>query len=382
MQEIQESPLVSVIIPIYNVEKYLRECLDSVINQSYTNLEIICVNDGSTDSSGEIVQEYAKKDCRIVYIEQQNSGQSIARNVGLERVKGEWIYFLDADDYIDLDCLGEMVSALRYGDVVCNTNIVFEYPTHSETCLYQAKKQGIFTLNPCTIKFFEYYAVHILFKKDIIKHYGIIFPLHRSNAEDSDFLYRYLCFMPRICFINTSIYHYRQRQDSTIGILQQTQQFPLEPLDTFASIYDWYKQYGVLEKYSLPFKLLYSFSLQHSNAEIFFIKAKNLVRNLGIAWDIVCNDKIMQVFMETHNAKEFIHKRDVMQGTLEREFRIRLFKEYNVVRLFGITFYERFAYSADSAGGGGYNVASYAPLLFNLNLKRERQFAFIAVRAA
>ncbi|WP_290143168.1 glycosyltransferase family 2 protein, partial [Helicobacter japonicus] len=65
MQEIQESPLVSVIIPIYNVEKYLRECLDSVINQSYTNLEIICVNDGSTDSSGEIVQEYAKKDCRI-----------------------------------------------------------------------------------------------------------------------------------------------------------------------------------------------------------------------------------------------------------------------------------------------------------------------------
>ena len=164
--------------------------------------------------------------------------------------------------------------------------------------------------------------------------------------------------------------------------MQQTQQFPLEPLDTFASIYDWYKQYGVLEKYSLPFKLLYSFSLQHSNAEIFFIKAKNLVRNLGIAWDIVCNDKIMQVFMETHNAKEFIHKRDVMQGTLEREFRIRLFKEYNVVRLFGITFYERFAYSADSAGGGGYNVASYAPLLFNLNLKRERQFAFIAVRAA
>ena len=126
MQEIQESPLVSVIIPIYNVEKYLRECLDSVINQSYTNLEIICVNDGSTDSSGEIVQEYAKKDCRIVYIEQQNSGQSIARNVGLERVKGEWIYFLDADDYIDLDCLEEMVSALRYGDVVCNTNIVFE----------------------------------------------------------------------------------------------------------------------------------------------------------------------------------------------------------------------------------------------------------------
>ena len=94
--------------------------------------------------------------------------------------------------------------------------------------------------------------------------------------------------MPRICFINTSIYHYRQRQDSTIGILQQTQQFPLEPLDTFASIYDWYKQYGVLEKYSLPFKLLYSFSLQHSNAEIFFIKAKNLVRNLGIAWKMDC----------------------------------------------------------------------------------------------
>ncbi len=359
MQEIQENPLVSVIIPIYNVEKYLRECLDSVINQTLREIEIICVNDGSTDSSGEIVQEYAKRDCRIVYVEQQNSGQSIARNIGLERVKGEWIYFLDADDYIDLDCLEEMVSALRYGDVVCNTNIVFEYPTHSETCLYKEKKQGIFTLNPRTIKFFEYYAVHILFKKDIIKHYGIIFPPHRSNAEDSDFLYRYLCFMPHICFINTSVYHYRQRQDSTIGILQQTQQFPLEPLDTFASIYHWYKQYGVLEKYSLPFKLLYSFSLQHSNAENFFIKAKNLVRNLGIAWDIVCNDKIMQVFMETHNAKEFIHKRDVMQGTLERNFRIRLFKKYSVIKIFGITLFERFADTKITRGGGGDNVVPY-----------------------
>ncbi|WP_334085373.1 glycosyltransferase family 2 protein, partial [Helicobacter typhlonius] len=102
MQDVktQEKPLVSVIIPIYNVEAYVSQCLDSIINQSYTNLEIICVNDGSTDKSGQIVQEYAKRDCRIIYLEQENQGGGAARNTGLDRAKGEWILIFDADDYM------------------------------------------------------------------------------------------------------------------------------------------------------------------------------------------------------------------------------------------------------------------------------------------
>ena len=96
----QDKPLVSVVIPIYNVEKYVAQCLDSIINQSYTNLEIICVNDGSTDSSGAIVQEYARKDYRIRYFEQENQGGGVARNTGLKKARGEWVLIFDSDDYM------------------------------------------------------------------------------------------------------------------------------------------------------------------------------------------------------------------------------------------------------------------------------------------
>ena len=96
----EQQELISVIIPVYNVEKYLRECIDSVLNQSYQNLEIILVDDGSTDSSGEICDEYEKQDIRIRVIHQKNQGLSGARNTGFQNANGEYVYFLDSDDWI------------------------------------------------------------------------------------------------------------------------------------------------------------------------------------------------------------------------------------------------------------------------------------------
>ena len=85
---------ISVIIPIYNVESYLAQCLDSVLGQSYKHIEVICIDDGSTDSSGAIAQQYASKDSRIIYIQQENQGVAVARNNGLERASGEYIAFM------------------------------------------------------------------------------------------------------------------------------------------------------------------------------------------------------------------------------------------------------------------------------------------------
>lgn len=93
-------PNVSVIIPVYNVEKYLSSCLDSVLNQTYQDFEIICVNDGSTDGSGKILSQYASKDSRIKVLTQTNRGQSVARNKGLDIAKGKYVHFLDSDDFI------------------------------------------------------------------------------------------------------------------------------------------------------------------------------------------------------------------------------------------------------------------------------------------
>lgn len=116
-------PKVSVIIPVYNVEKYLRKCLDSVIHQTLTDIEIICVNDGSTDNSPDIINEYTKKDARIKIINQKNSGQSIARNTGIEAAHGEFIGFVDSDDWIDKNYFEKLYNTAikNNADIACAT---------------------------------------------------------------------------------------------------------------------------------------------------------------------------------------------------------------------------------------------------------------------
>ena len=106
--------LISVIVPVYNVEKYLDNCVQSILRQSYTNLEIILIDDGSTDKSSQLCDEYSQKDKRIKVIHKKNGGQSDARNVGITVATGKYIAFVDSDDYIDeqfLDCLLSTIDA-------------------------------------------------------------------------------------------------------------------------------------------------------------------------------------------------------------------------------------------------------------------------------
>lgn len=107
--------MVSIVIPVYNVEKYLAECVDSVLNQTYTDYEIILVDDGATDSSGRMCDEYAQKDPRIRVIHQENGGLSAARNTGLAAARGEYVYFLDSDDWIEA-CALEQLTALAHAE--------------------------------------------------------------------------------------------------------------------------------------------------------------------------------------------------------------------------------------------------------------------------
>ena len=113
-------PKVSVIIPVYNTEKYLRECLDSVVNQTLRDIEIICVDDGSTDASPEILRKYAEKDSRVQVFTQEKSNAGAARNVGLSKAAGEYLAFLDSDDYYELSMLEHMLACAqeRAADVV------------------------------------------------------------------------------------------------------------------------------------------------------------------------------------------------------------------------------------------------------------------------
>lgn len=122
------TPLISVIIPVYNVEKYLHRCLDSVIAQTYQNLEIICVDDGSIDESGRICDQYAVRDARIKVIHQENQGLSAARNRGLDAAEGEYIAFVDSDDYILEDMYKKMLDKLlNYNVDLCVCQWQYEF---------------------------------------------------------------------------------------------------------------------------------------------------------------------------------------------------------------------------------------------------------------
>lgn len=110
MKNPQNNPLISIIVPVYNTAKYLQKCLDSIINQTYSNLEIICVNDGSTDNSLEILQTYAKKDRRIQIITQKNQGLSSARNQGLKHASGQYLTFIDSDDEVKPDFIEKLLT--------------------------------------------------------------------------------------------------------------------------------------------------------------------------------------------------------------------------------------------------------------------------------
>ena len=120
---------ISIIIPVYNAEKFLKRCLESVINQTYKNFEVICVDDGSKDNSSKIIEKIAKKDNRIILIKQKNQGVSIARNNAIEKSTGEYIMFLDSDDYMDKNMCEIMIKAIneyRVDVVRCNYKRVYE----------------------------------------------------------------------------------------------------------------------------------------------------------------------------------------------------------------------------------------------------------------
>ena len=124
-------PIVSVLIPVYNVEKYLERCLESLINQTLTQIEIVCVNDGSTDNSLKILEEYSKKDSRIVIVNKPNGGLPSARNAGLDVAKGKYVGFVDSDDYVQTDMFEKLYQTAereKSDIVICGANIFPEEP--------------------------------------------------------------------------------------------------------------------------------------------------------------------------------------------------------------------------------------------------------------
>lgn len=225
-----ENPLISIIIPIYNVEKYLKRCLDSVVNQSYKNLDIILVDDGSTDKSGIICDEYSKKDDRIRVIHKKNGGLSDARNTGLELVQGEYIGFVDSDDLINVDMYKIMINQILINKAdlaICkfvkfydkNANEIIEMSKQNISNYNFSKNTACVdrenALREClSTKKFSVSAWSKLYKKAIFN--DLVFP-YKTEMEDFAVIIDIILKCNKILLINEQLYYYYQRTNSIIN---------------------------------------------------------------------------------------------------------------------------------------------------------------------
>lgn len=213
---------ICIIIPIYNVEKYLPQCLDSVLEQTYQNLEIILVNDGSTDSCGEICDGYANKDSRIKVIHKENGGLSDARNAGIKIATGEFIAFIDSDDWISPNfCEILLKTALQNKAEIVECGFA-KFENESEINLEKSsEKNEKFVYNTeeavelLMKENLKQMACNKLFKRDIIK--NIFFEKNRKH-EDEFWTYQIFGNANQIVKINKVLYFYRQHSQSIMGI--------------------------------------------------------------------------------------------------------------------------------------------------------------------
>lgn len=211
--KIDYTPKVSVIIPVYNTEKYLRECLDSVINQTLKEIEIICVDDGSTDNSLEILKEYAAKDNRITVLAQENLYAGVARNAGMMVASGEYYHFLDSDDWVENDIYKIILNSDKKYDIVVFSNYVIDNATLN---ISRINKLNIDKINSYNI-FMQVSpnAWTKLFNKNFI-HINEIKFQHLQVANDLTFTYTALSLADNINYINKPFVYYRSNQTSNL----------------------------------------------------------------------------------------------------------------------------------------------------------------------
>lgn len=221
-----DKPQVSVIVPIYNTEKYLKRCVDSIINQTYPNLEMILVDDGSTDDSGKLCDEYAKQDARIRVIHQKNGGPSTARNAGLDICNGEYIAFVDSDDLLRPDFVEKMVQAAQNQDAeivqcrtyafkdvlkVDNDKVRTEYDNTST--LLTGEKMCYKLLYDANAS--DWTCVFTkLYRRDMFSQ--LRFPQGRMLSEDTAVAYLLYWEAKRVVLLNMALYLYQSQRDDSL----------------------------------------------------------------------------------------------------------------------------------------------------------------------
>lgn len=240
---------ISVVIPAYNVEAYMAKCLDTVLGQTHKNLEVIVVNDGATDRTGEIIAQYAS-DPRLICINQQNAGVTAARNAGIEIATGDYITFVDSDDSLELDMYQSLYSALtRYNaDVAaCDYNLI--YPDHTDYA-YSDLKDEFVDLSAAPADYFYKYCACArpnnyiwirLYKADIVKNSGVRFEQYELG-DDTLFNFKLLPYIKSVANVSGGKYNYLQRLNSNVYTIAKRKNLATVYANTFEALAEHYEK--------------------------------------------------------------------------------------------------------------------------------------------
>lgn len=234
-------PKVSLIIPVYNVENYIEKCLDSVVNQTLKDMEVIVVNDGSTDLSKQKIEKYLTKYPWIKYLEKENGGLSDARNYGMHHATGEYMAFLDSDDYVENTMYEEMYNIGKEEDAdIVECDFIWEYPNKKREdigVIYNSKKE--------MIEKARVVAWNKLIKREILEKTNIKFPVG-LRYEDMEFFYKLVPYINKVSFVKKSMVHYVQRANS-IANTQNTR--TKEIFKILDNVLSYYKEGNLYDEY-------------------------------------------------------------------------------------------------------------------------------------
>lgn len=218
MHNQSSTPAISVIVPVYNAEKYLHRCIDSVLAQTYTDFELLLIDDGSKDKSGEICDEYAQKDSRVRVFHKENGGVSSARNLGLDNAKGEWITFVDSDDWVDIEWLQTIfenipkyhgLDIVRYG-YTCHQDDGMEGNTVKAITARVATNTENFVVYSEESQYYEM-VWNTLIRLSVVG--DIRFKIDIQWSEDYIFMYECFAKSKKMLILDKALYHYRNRDD-------------------------------------------------------------------------------------------------------------------------------------------------------------------------
>ena len=235
---------ISVIVPVYKVEEYLRKCLDSLVNQTLKDIEIIVVNDGSPDNSNDIILEYANQYPNVKAFKKDNSGLSDTRNFGIKHAKGEYITFVDSDDWVKLDMYEKLYNKAKEKDYdIVTSDINYVYPDHNEI-IYTDPKKDTNDIRRVFINLYPTVCTKI-FKRELFLKNKLEF---KSGVwyEDVEMMYRLLPLINSIGVVHEDFYQYLQREKSITSTISPK---IYDYINNFNGLIDYYKENNYYEKY-------------------------------------------------------------------------------------------------------------------------------------